>query len=243
MKKLSFIALCAIAFASCTKQAIDEPAQPSVQANWSSSDHWGTYNANGYYFSNDVWGSNPGYQSIWVNDNNSWGVYAQHSGSGIKSYPHVGKDYNKRLSTLSTIRSSWSVSNPSGGSYSTDYDIWLRNYAFEIMLWTFKTGAVGPIAGSYNSNGGIPNYTNQNIGGHTWNVYKGTNGSNAVFSFVRTSNTNSGTVDIKAICNWIQSKGWFGDEELDAIQFGWEITNNTSSGQNYSCSNYSSTAY
>ncbi|WP_342669490.1 hypothetical protein [Streptomyces yerevanensis] len=31
------------------------------------------------------------------------------------------------------------------------------------------------------------------VGGHNWNVYKGTNGSNQVFSFLRTSDSNSGT--------------------------------------------------
>ena len=36
------------------------------------------------------------------------------------------------------------------------------------------------------------------VGGHTWDVYRGSNGTNAVFSFVRTSNTNSGTVDVLA---------------------------------------------
>jgi len=41
------------------------------------------------------------------------------------------------------------------------------------------------------------------MGGHTWNVYFGTNGANDVVSFVRTSNTSTGNVDIKALLLWL----------------------------------------
>jgi hypothetical protein len=44
--------------------------------------------------------------------------------------------------------------------------------AYEIMLWMNKQGAVGPI-GSLQ--------TSVSVGGHSWNVYKGSNGSNQVF--------------------------------------------------------------
>src|SRR5580693_7013921 len=54
------------------------------------------------------------------------------------------------------------------------------------MLWTY-TQNVGPL-GTYQ--------TTVSIGGSSWNVYKGSNGSNAVFSFVRTSNETSGSVNI-----------------------------------------------
>jgi hypothetical protein len=72
----------------------------------------------------------------------------------------------------------------------------------------------------------------------TWNVYKGSNGYNEVYSFLRTSQTNSGTIDVKAICDWIQDRGWFGDVELDTVQLGWEITS-SSGGMNFEIENYS----
>ena len=55
------------------------------------------------------------------------------------------------------------------------------------------------------------------VGGHSWNVYRGSNGSNAVFSFVRTSNTGSGSVDVKVVMNWIRARGWFGDVTVGAV--------------------------
>ena len=92
-----------------------------------------------------------------------------------------------------------------------------------------KTGAVGPL-GSLQ--------TTATVGGHTWSVYSGSNGSNAVYSFVRSSNTSSGTVDIKAVLNWIKTKGWFGDVTLSTVQFGYEITS-SSGGLNFMTNSYS----
>ncbi|MGI5157543.1 GH12 family glycosyl hydrolase domain-containing protein [Microbispora sp. CA-102843] len=43
------------------------------------------------------------------------------------------------------------------------------------------------------------------VGGHSWDVYRGSNGSNQVFSFVRRSNATSGTVDVKAVLNWLRT--------------------------------------
>jgi hypothetical protein len=92
------------------------------------------------------------------------------------------------------------------------------------MVWMNKTGAVAPIASSYNANGAVPSATNVVAGGHTWNVYRGSNGSNAVYSFVRTSNTSSGTVDLLALFSWLRTNGWWGDVTLGAQQFGYEIS-------------------
>ena len=80
--------------------------------------------------------------------------------------------------------------------------------------------------------------TNVNVGGHTWNIYRGNNGGNEVFSFLRTSNTNSGTVDITAISQWLRNNGWFGNANLHSIQFGFEITN-TSGTQRFEINDFS----
>lgn len=52
-------------------------------------------------------------------------------------------------------------------------------------------------------------------------------GSNHVCPFIRTSDSSSGTVDIKAICNWTKSWGWFGDVTIGNVQFGYGITSST----------------
>ena len=69
-----------------------------------------------------------------------------------------------------------------------------------------------------------------------------TNGANEVFSFIRTSNSSSGTVNILPILKWIKdTKRWMGNETIGDVQFGYEVT--SSSGAR-SCSALSvSTVY
>jgi hypothetical protein len=219
----AFITAVVLAFAGTAAQA----------AAWSSSDKWGTWSNGGYTLYNDVWGSGAGPQTIWANSFSNWGVWANHPNTGgVKSYPNATKYVGKNISALGSATSSFNVSVPGSGAYETAYDIWDTNNAYEIMLWMNKTGAVGPI-GSLQ--------TSASVGGHSWNVYKGSNGSNQVFSFLRTGNTNSGTVDIKAILNWIKSRGWFGDVTLGNVQFGFEITS-SNGGLNFATNSFSVSA-
>ncbi|KAA2252198.1 hypothetical protein F0L68_36260 [Solihabitans fulvus] len=199
-------------------------------AVWSSSDRWATWSNGGYTLRNDVWGGGAGPQTIWANSYGNFGVWANHPNTGgVKSYPHSARNVNQRLSALRGVSSSFSVSRPGSGSYETTYDIWANNNADEIMLWMNKTGAVGPLG---------TKQTTASVGGHTWDVYKGSNGSNAVFSFVRTSNTDAGTVDVLAVLNWIKNRGWYGDVTLGEVQFGFEITS-SSGGLNFNTNSYS----
>jgi hypothetical protein len=210
--------------------AIAVSANAAYAATWSSSDKWGTWSNGGYTISNDVWGSGVGPQTIWANSFSNWGVWANHPNTGgVKSYPHSGKAINKQLSALGSATSNFNVTVPGSGAYETAYDIWCSNFAYEIMLWMNKTGAVGPL-GSLQ--------TSASVGGHTWDVYKGSNGSNQVFSFVRHGNTSSGGVDVKAVLNWIRSRGWFGDVNLGEVQFGFEITS-SSGGLNFTSNSFS----
>jgi Glycosyl hydrolase family 12 len=202
-------------------------------AVWSSTAQWGSWTNGGYTLYNDIWGSGAGPQTIWANSYSNWGVWANHPNTGgVKSYPNASIGVNKTLSSLSSVKSSFNVTVPNSGAYETAYDIWANNNAYEIMLWMNKTGAVGPLGTSQGS---------LTLGGHTWTVYKGSNGVNAVFSFVRSGNTSSGTVDILAVLNWIQGKGWFGNVTLGNVQFGYEITS-SSGGLNFVTNSYSVTS-
>jgi hypothetical protein len=202
-------------------------------ATWSSTDKWGTWSNGGYTLYNDVWGSGAGPQTIWANSYSNWGVWANHPNTGgIKSYPNVSKSINRSLSSLGSLTSSFNVTVPGSGAYESAYDIWANNNAYEIMLWMNKTGAVGPL-GSYQ--------TSVSVGGHSWGVYKGSNGSNQVFSFVRSGNTSSGSVDIRAVLNWIKNAGWFGNVTVGNVQFGYEITS-SSGGLNFTTNSYSVSA-
>lgn len=224
---------------------ISTKSTTALAATWSSSDTYASWTNGGYILYNNIWGSGAGYQGIWANSYSNWGVWANHPDTGgIKSYPNVTKSINKSLSSISTLTSSFNVTRPSSGSYVSAYDIWTNGYSYEIMLWMNYNGSVNPISYNWSSSGQpVAVYTNVTLGGHTWNVYTGSNGSNPVYSFVRTSNTNSGTVDIKAILNWINNKGLFsGTQTVSTVQFGFEITS-SSAGLDFICNSYSVTSY
>jgi hypothetical protein len=207
---------------------------PASAAVWNSCAQYGNTSLNGYTLYNNIWGSGAGSQCIWANSGTNWGVWADHPNTGgIKSYPNAKKVINKSITSLGSLSSSYNVTVPSSGSYNTSYDIWDTNHAYEIMLWMNKTGAVGPLGTSQG---------NVTLGGHTWTVYKGNNGSNAVFSFVRTSNSSSGSVDILPILKWIKdTKGWFGNVTIGDLQLGFEITS-SSGGLNFTLNNESVTS-
>ncbi|MET0416735.1 MAG: cellulose binding domain-containing protein [Actinoplanes sp.] len=207
-------------------------------AAWVDSGQWASWTNNGYILYNNIWGSGAGSQTIWARSGTNWGVVANHPRtSGVKSYPNTGKTLNRTLSSLRSVTSSFNVAVPSDGDYATTYDIWANNHAYEVMIWANQRGAVGPIAESYDANGAVPNVRNLSVGGHTWNVYRGSNGANAVFSFIRT-NTNSGTIDLLAIMNWLRTNSWWGDVNVGEVQFGFEITG-TAGQSNFTTNSFS----
>lgn len=192
-------------------------AAPASAAVWSSCDQWGSTTLNGYTLYNDIWGSGAGTQCIWADSGTNWGVNANHPNTGgIKAYPDAKKVIGKSVTSLTSLTSSYHVSVPSSGAYNTSYDIWDTGHKYEIMLWVNRTGPVGPLGGSQGT---------VSLGGSTWTVYKGNNGSNDVFSFVRGANSTAGTVNILPILKWIKdTKGWFGNVTIGDLQFGFEIT-------------------
>jgi hypothetical protein len=242
MKKISLtFMVIALSTVACQKSSITpSSATQQVEATWSTTAQYGSYSTNGYTFNNDIWGSGAGPQTLWVNSSSNWGVWSnQPNTGGVKSYPNCAKYIGKAIGSLNSCTSSFNVTIPGSGSYEATYDIWDSNNSHEIMLWMSYRGSVNPIAASYNSSGQpVATATNVTVGGHTWNVYKGSNGSNAVYSFVRTSNTTSGTVDVRAILLWIESQGWFGNVTLGNVEFGYEITS-SSGGLNFTTNSYS----
>ena len=204
-------------------------AAPSgTTVDWCSCDQWGQWVNGSATFYNDIWGSGAGQQCIWANKSNQFGVAAAHpSGGSVKSYPNISYSPGTAISAINTYTSSFAVTVPSNGVYETTYDIWPKNgnTRVEIMLWVNMAGGNQPIARSYGAGGAVADFTNVSVGGHSWNVYTGSNGSNHVVSFLRTSNTNSGAIDVKAVLNWIitNEKSFTASWTLDQVQFGFEI--------------------
>ena len=246
MKTKAILFLAVMAFATaCKKDDAATPETSTVKATWSSTDRWGNWSNGGYTVYNNVWGANYGPQTIWANSYSNWGVWANHTGNGIKSYPNSTRNVGRTLSSLASCSSSFNISTPSGGAWTAAYDIWDNNHQHETMLWMNYTsnsdgsGNIKPISYNWNAQGNpVPTHWNVWIGGHSWNVFRGHNGGNNVYSFLRTSKTNSATVDVLAIQRWIRARGWYGDIVQGAVQFGFEITN-TNGGQDFRCNSYS----
>lgn len=187
-------------------------------AVWESCDQWGNWQpGDGYIVYNNIWGSGAGSQCIAADSGSSWTVTADHPNTGgIKSYPNAKWIVDRQIEDINTLTSSYNVSVPSSGAYNTAYDVWDENYDHEIMLWMNWTGPVGPL-GSY--------VGSVSLGGHGWDVYRGSNGHNNVYSFLRHGDSTSGWLDILPILDWITGQGWMSqDDVIGDVQFGYEIT-------------------
>jgi hypothetical protein len=234
MKKTCFVAIMAWAFLAGGPTAYGEDPVIPPGAVWVAYGQWDSWSEGGYDLHNNIWGSGAGPQCIWAFSHSHWGVWADHPDTGgIKSYPNSGlADVGSRISGLASLTSTFNCTVPTGGAYETAYDIWSgrRN---EIMLWMNKQGPVGPWADAYDQYGNpIPKVTNLSVGGHTWDFYYNGGGSMKVYSFIRTTNTNSGTVDILAVLQWLKNNGWVSDLDMDKVQCGFEITS-SAGGMNF----------
>lgn len=228
-------------------------APASVTTTWCSCAQYGQRSSGGYIYYNNIWGSGAGAQCIWTATGTTWGIAANHpNSSGIKSYPNISLSPRTVISSIGATTSTFDVTVPTSGAYETAYDIWVRGTTtrrIEIMLWMNYTGAVQPIAAAYDRTGkAVADKSNVTVGGHTWNVYFGTNGSNDVVSFVRNGNVSTGTVDVRAILSWIiannttQYAVFTSSWTLDQVQFGFEITSDGGSTQPFVTNDYSVTS-
>jgi len=203
-----------------------------ITSSWCSCTQLGQWVSGAYSYNNNIWGSGAGRQCIWATPTNKWGVAANHPATaGVKAFPNVTVTPQKAISAIASYTSSFDVTLPSSGSWDTTYTLALKstNLAHaEIGIWMNSNGSVQPT-------GSAPDRTKVLVGGHVWNVYFSKYGSNdEIISFVRTQNTNSGTVDILAILLWIITNNdtsygsiaasW----TFDRLQFGFEITSDGS---------------
>jgi hypothetical protein len=214
-------------------------APGGITPDWCSCDQWGQTTVGAATYYNDIWGSGAGGECIWV-AGSQFGVAADHPNTGgVKAYPNISYSPGTVISAIKTYTSSFQITVPSSGAWETAYDIWVKNSSgteVEIMLWVdYTQGKVFP-ASSTSS----PAVSNVNVGGHTWNVYYGGYGGHDVISLLRTTNTGSATVDVKAILSWlITNKGSFDSSwTLDQVQFGFEIVSDGAL-QTFTCNSFS----
>ncbi|KAF4610052.1 hypothetical protein D9613_010663 [Agrocybe pediades] len=157
-------------------------------------------------------------------------------GNGVKSFTNMqlNSGLNKKLSAISSMPATWKWSQSSSGTVVADvaYDLFTSNTAGgsnvnEIMIWLANYNA-GPISAAYNSDGTPkPVASNISLAGHTWNLYKGSNGANEVFSFLPTGNAiiTSFSGDLNTFLKYLTSnQGVSTSQFLVTAQGGTEAT-------------------
>jgi hypothetical protein len=185
----------------------------------SSNDGWST---NGYYVHNNMWNNGGGKQTLRACAYNNWNVTAtQPNTTSVKTYPNVHKDYpDKPLSSFKTLTSTFAAKSPHVGIYNVAYDIWLNGVAedgsTEMMIWTenFHQRPAGSVQATATFNG------------HTYDVWRS---DRDYIAFVSRDTQTSGTMNLKAMFDWLMSKGWISQSTtVGQIDYGVEVcsTNN-----------------
>jgi hypothetical protein len=183
----------------------------------------------GYYVHNNLWNASPypgtkGTTSVC--SYHSWNHVATATNTGdgaVKTYPNVHKDYSGRtIASFPRLTSKFAAAAPPVGIYNVGYDLWINGVPNdEVMIWTENRGQYP--AGSRVATG-------VSISGYTWDVYA-TSG-NGYIAFVPSNGARhtSGTIDIKAMLNYLVSKGRLSaSDTVDQICYGVEIVSTAGS--------------
>jgi len=180
-------------------------------------------------------------QTLTAYNPGDWSVSADMpaANTAVVSYPDVQQIYTTTsdtpdpLSGFASITSSFAENGPGSGGgddYEAAYDIWAGtgsdNYAQEIMIWVDNHGQTP--AGS--------EVGTADIAGASYSIWSA--GKNPV-SLVLNSNETSGTINILAALNWLESNGYMpSGSGLNQIDFGWEICSTGGSAKTFSLTSY-----
>ncbi|MEU9918052.1 cellulose binding domain-containing protein [Streptomyces sp. NPDC051001] len=210
-------------------------AAPSAQADTTICEQYGSTVIQGrYVVQNNRWGTSAT-QCVTATDTGFRLTQADGSvptNGAPKSYPSVfngchytncspGTNLPAQLSTISSAPSSISYGYVSGAVYNASYDIWLDPTPrtdgvnrTEIMIWFNRVGSIQPIGSQVGT---------ATVGGRTWQVWTGSNGSNDVISFVAPSAISSWNFDVmdfvdQTVARGMAQNNWY----LTSIQAGFE---------------------
>jgi hypothetical protein len=204
------------------------------------------------YIMNNGWGweSSPSgwSESITRNSNTAWRTdfnwpswpSGDSRNNNVKAYPsailgwHWGWHFSqsatglpRQLNSNYTATSNYSYSVTfGGGTGNVAYDLWITTESNpgsstqptdEVMIWVNSSGGAGPC-------GGVT-VSNINLNGATWNLSEcQIPGYQYVWSFVRTSNSSSGTINFKTFIDYLRNnRGLSSSKYLASIEFGTEI--------------------
>ncbi len=196
---------------------------------FTTSDTNGGWSSGGYYVHNNVWNaSEAGPETLYACSFKNWYVRStQPNTTSVKAYPNVHLDINNlngsAINNYTTITSTFAATSPQTGIYDVAYDIWLNGVGWgggttEVMIWTenHKQAPLGTTV--------APQMT---FGANKYDVYRYTSNSDGgvqVITLLSTPAQISGSVDLKAMFNWIVSKGWIASTAtVNQIGYGVEI--------------------
>jgi hypothetical protein len=204
-----------------------------IASSWCSCTLQGNSTSGALTYTNNIWGTGAGAQCMWTTTTGKWGVAANHPNTpNIKSFPNVSLSPQTAINAINSCTSSFDVTVPSSGSWATAYNLWIKGNMpgrTQISLWMNQNGAMQPTSTVAGGPTPVPDQTSLRVGGHVWDVYFGNS-----ITFVRTTDTNSGSLDILAILRWIianynTGRGGIRDNwTLDQVQFGFDITSDAS---------------
>ena len=196
-------------------------------------DQYSSAVAGSYVVQNNRWGTSAT-QCINVTGNGFQIVQqdgVSNSGAPV-SYPSIfygchytncspGTVLPKQLSSIHGVNSSINFNYVGNAKFDASYDIWLDPTAkkdgvnqTEIMIWFNRTGGVQPVGSKT---------ATINIGGRSWEVWTGNNGSNNVASYVATSTMNNWSFSVLDFINDTKNRGYANNSwYLTSIQAGFE---------------------
>ncbi|MFG1807862.1 cellulose binding domain-containing protein [Streptomyces sp. NPDC049040] len=223
-----------VAFGVAVSGLIALTTAPAAHADTQICDQYGSTTIQGrYVVQNNRWGTTA---TQCINVTGTGFQITQADGTatngGPKSYPSVfygchytncspGTNLPAQLSAISSAPTSVSFNYVGNAVYDAAYDIWLDPTPrkdgvnkTEIMVWYHQTSPVQPVGSRVGT---------ANVGGRSWDVWTGNNGSNDVISFVAPSAISSWNFDVKAFANETIARGmaqssWY----LTSVQAGFE---------------------
>jgi hypothetical protein len=228
--RLRFAALRRIAVAAATVGGLLAAASPSHAYVYSSNYLWASWSQGAWTIYNDVWGNPNGNQTLNVDNINSWNIYTNQTGGGVKSYSNIQVDPNTPLSQMSSASAYFSIGSPGGSIYDWIFDMWTGSSTDEIEVyenWTTPTGGWGREI-----------YSNQTIGASTFSQIWQVNDGHNIVMFFRNQQRTSGYEDLLAIMNWCNSHHLLGNSTFATMPFGPEVTS-TSGWQSFYVYGYS----
>jgi hypothetical protein len=198
-----------------------------------------------YFINNNQWGVSgaTGSQSIWSTCTSGntigWGTeWTSWTGSAgqVKSYASAvlgwhwgwkltGTGLPLQMSAGKNITCGWTYRVQAGQTIDISYDLFAHSKSDpgtnddpsdEIMIWLYRSGGAAPIGDTT---------ATVTIAGTSWELHKGSNGRWNVYSYVRTSNADTGTTlnlgDF--LKDLTTNRGFSGSKYLNSIQAGTEV--------------------